>query len=273
MRLVGIKSAEPGSVLSIAVYTSSGKAVLNAGVVLTEAYLEKLRLLGINKIYIEDERFEDVEPVQSLDTITKNNAIQVVRESHQNLHKDKPINEYVIKDISKSIVDFVRDSRDKGASILSINAVDDYIIEHTINVALLSAFLGNRMNFNYNQLCDMVTGALIHDLDRENVCEEKPEHTQKGFDVMRKCRGFNLHSSIVCYEHHEKFDGTGYPRRIKGQAISEFTRLIQVADAYDNFLHGYNNQNISIMPHLAYEHLLAMSGTFLDSSVVEQFRD
>jgi HD-GYP domain-containing protein (c-di-GMP phosphodiesterase class II) len=42
-----------------------------------------------------------------------------------------------------------------------------------------------------------------------------------------------LHSSIVCYEHHENFDGGGYPRKLKGAAISEFSRVIRVA-AYDN---------------------------------------
>jgi len=273
MRLVGLKYIEPGNTLAEAVSTSSGKIVLNSGIVLSEAYIEKLRQIGIHKVYIEDARFNDVEQIQTIDTKTKSNAAQIIRDTHQNLHKDKPIDEYVIKDIAKNIVDYVRDVRDKGVSILSVNAVDEYIIEHSINVALVTAFLGNKMSYNYNQLCDLVAGALIHDIGRENIKEEKPEHTQKGFDVMRKCRAFSLHSSIVCYEHHEKYNGSGYPRKLKGTAISEFTRIIQVADVYDNVLHGFEGNDIPSMPHQAYEYILAAAGSILDPFVVEQFRD
>lgn len=273
MRLVGTKFLEPGSKLAVPVYTTSGKVVLNSGVVLTETYIEKIRNLGIHKVYIEDERFNDIDIMESLDMKTKNNAIQAVKLTYTNLHTGKEIDEYLIKEIAESLVDYVRNAKDKGISILSLNAVDEYIIEHSINVAMLSAFIANRMNFNFNQLCDLVTGALIHDLGRVNEREENPEHVQIGFDVIRKCRGLSLHSSIVCYEHHENFDGSGYPRKLKGTAISEFTRVIRVADVYDNIIHGYDNDNVSIMPDQAYDKILAFTGSKLDPAVVEVFRD
>ncbi|MCX7922490.1 MAG: HD domain-containing protein [Clostridia bacterium] len=273
MRLVGIKSLKPGDILAIPISTSSGKVVLNAGIELTDSYINKINNLRINKVYIQDERFSDVDYVQSLDMVTMNKAIQVVRDAHANIHKGKALDEYIIKEIANSIVEYVREAKDKGVSILSLNSVDDYIIEHSINVAILAAFMGNRMTFNYNQLCDLVTGALIHDMGRENSKDEMPAHVQRGFDVMRKCRGLSLHSSIVCYEHHENFDGSGYPRKIKGTAISEFTRVIRVADMYDDFLHGYNNDDTPLMPHQAFEYILAASGSILDPAIVEIFRD
>lgn len=273
MRLVGIKSLMPGDVLAMAISSSSGKIILNSGVELTEQYINKLKQLNVNNVYIEDERFNDVEMVEPLDAKTKNTVAQVIKDIYESLHKGKNIDEYIIKDISKIIVDCVREYKDKGVSILSIEAVDEYIIEHSMNVAILTAFMGNRMNYNFNQISDLVTGALVHDLGRENIKDEKPEHTQKGFDVMRKYRGLNLHSTLVCYEHHENFDGTGYPRKIKGKSISEFTRIVSVADFYDNVLHGINSENVSLMPHQAYEHILAVSGKILDPDIVEVFRD
>jgi len=273
MRLIGIKTLKPGDILAMPVSTSAGKVVLNAGVTLTETYVDKLKQLRIFNVYIEDARFNDVEMIQPLDFKTINKAMQVIRDTYEAVHKSKPVDEYLVMDVSKSIVDYIRNNKDKGVSILSTNAIDDYIIEHSLNVAILTAFMGNRMSFNFNQLCDLVTGALIHDMGRENSREEKTEHIQTGFDIMRRCRGLSLHSSIVCYEHHESFDGTGYPRKLKGTAISEFTRVIRVADMYDNILHGYENDNTPAMPHQAYENILAASGSILDPGVVETFRD
>ena len=94
------------------------------------------------------------------------------------------------------------------------------------------------MSFSYGNTYNVVTAALIHDLGRENTIEEAPEHVKKGFDILRKCRGIDLHSSIVCFEHHENFDGSGYPRAFKGDQISEFSRIVRVADIYDEILRG-----------------------------------
>jgi HD-GYP domain-containing protein (c-di-GMP phosphodiesterase class II) len=273
MRLIGIKTLKPDDVLGASIRTSSGRIVLSSGTVMTEKFIEKIKLMGIQKVYIKDENFEDVELLDSIDDGIRNEAYRVLKEAHVNIHKDKAVDEYSIKGVSKDLVDFVRECRQKGVSILSMEAVDDYIIEHSINVAILALFIGNHMSYNFNQLCDLAVGALIHDLGRNNSKEEDREHVQRGFDVMRKCRGLSLHSSIVCYEHHENYDGTGFPRKLKGTAISDFSRTIRVADLYDNMLHGYANHNEPVMPHQAYENILALSGSVVDPAVVEIFRD
>ncbi len=273
MRLVGIKTLKSDDVLGAAVRTSSGRVVLNAGTVLTDNYIQKLRQIGIHKVYIKDDDFDDVEFIDYLDDKIKNEAVMGLKETYTNLQKDKPVDEYLVKDISKSLVDYVRESWQKGVSILSLDAVDDYIIEHSINVSILASFIGNHMNFNYNQLCDLAAGALIHDIGRENKKEEDHEHVQKGFDVMRKCRGLSLHSSIVCYEHHENFDGSGYPRKLKGTQISSFSKVIRVSDLYDDLLHGFGNDDVPLMPHQAFENILAVAGTIVDPEIVEAFRD
>ncbi len=273
MRLVGVGSLAEGNKLAVPVYSSSGKIILNTGVTLTDSYISKLKSMELYKVYIEDDRFNDIEFVESIDIKTKNTAIQVIRDSYELLHKDKTIDEFLIKNVAEEIVDYVRDSKDKGVSILSINAADEYIIEHSINVAILTAFIGNSMAYTLNNLCDLVTGAIIHDFGRENTREEKPGHVQKGLDFMRRCRGLSLHSSIVCYEHHENYDGSGYPRKTKGSAISEFTRIIRVSDLYDNILHGYEYSNEQLMPDQAYEHIQALAGRIVDPEIVKIFRD
>lgn len=273
MRLVGVQTLKPGVELAIPVSTSSGKVILNHSIILTDIYIDKLKQLGIHKVYISDSRFDDVVVDPPLDVNIERKVLSIMASVYETIHKEKHIDEFQIKGVAKDIVDYARDNKEKGVSILSIDSVDEYIIEHSINVAILTSFIGNRMTFNQIQLIDLVTGALIHDLSRENVREEDPEHVQKGFDIMRKYRGLSLHSSIVCYEHHENYDGSGYPRKLQGTSISEFSRVIRVADFYDDVLHGIYNDNIPLMPHQAYEYLLAASEKILDPEVVEVFRD
>ncbi|HEX2947456.1 MAG TPA: HD domain-containing phosphohydrolase [Clostridia bacterium] len=273
MRLVSVDSLVPENKLAVPIYTSSGSILLNAGVILTDKYINKLKSMRLYTVYIDDDRFDDIELTEPLDIRTKNNAAQVIKATYESLHAEKGIDEFRVKDVAKDIIEFVRDSKEKGASILSTDAIDEYIIEHSINVAILTAFIGNCMNYNSDQLYDLVTGAVIHDFGRDNCAEENTEHVQKGFDFMRKCRGINLHSSIVCYEHHENFDGSGYPRKLKGSAISEYSRVIRVADLYSNILHGYEISDKPVMPHQAYEAILALSGSIVDPDIVEIFRD
>ncbi|HOQ02047.1 MAG TPA: HD domain-containing protein [Acetivibrio clariflavus] len=273
MRLVGTKFLKEGQQLARLVYTSSGKIILNSGVVLTQSFITKLEQMGVQKVYIEDERFSDVEVIEPLDVTTRNAVTKVLRENYEKVHDSKEMDEYEIKDAAKKIVEYTREYVGRGLSILSTEVKDEYVIEHSVNVAIITAFIGNKMSYNFGQLCDLVTGVLIHDLGRDNKPEENPVHTNIGFDIAREHRGFSLHSAKVCYEHHENYDGTGYPRRIKANEISEFSRIVRVADYYDNLLHGYGKDGKSIMPHEAFEGLLAVSGKVLDPEIVEKFRD
>jgi len=273
MRLVGTKFLEEGYQLARPIYTSSGKIILNSGITLTKNFIIKFEEIGVQKVYIADERFSDVEITEPLDITTRNAVTEVLRANYEKVQKSKQIDEYEIKDAAKKIVEYTREYIDRGLSILSTEVTDEYVIEHSVNVAIIAAFIGNKMSYNFNKLCDLVTGALIHDIGRENKAQEDPVHTDVGFEVARKYRGFSLHSVKVCYEHHENYDGSGYPRKIKGNEISEFSRIIRVADCYDNLLHGYERDNKSLMPHQAFEGLLAISGRILDPEIVEKFRD
>jgi HD-GYP domain-containing protein (c-di-GMP phosphodiesterase class II) len=78
---------------------------------------------------------------------TSVNAINIIKNSYDKIHKSKDLDEYLIKNIAREIVEYVRNCRDKGVNLISTDAIDDYIIGHSINVAIITAFLGNRMNY------------------------------------------------------------------------------------------------------------------------------
>ena len=273
MRLVNVNSIMPGEVLAMPVKAGSGKTILNSGITLNEIYSGKLKAFGIDKVYIVDERFADVEVTESLDSQIMASGTKVLAYMNNAVRNNGPLDEYCVKDVAKDIVDYARGRKDKTVGINFMTAKDEHIIEHSMNVALLSAFVGLKMSLNHGQLCDLVTGALIHDMGRENRFEESPEHVAEGFEALRKCRGLSLHSSIVCYEHHERFDGGGYPRKLNGSAITQFSRVVSAADRYDMYMKGMGNNGVRIMPDKAFDKVASDAGTVLDPGVIEIMKD
>lgn len=79
-------------------------------------------------------------------------------------------------------------------------------------------------------------------------------------------------SAYVAWQHHEKFDGTGYPCGLKGKEIHEYARITALADVYDALTtnRSYREQ---IMPHEAIEYLRDSEGTAFDPEIAEVFLD
>lgn len=267
MRIATVKSLKDGDFIAMPIFNNDGIVILNAGVAVSNLIIQKMKQLGIDKVYIEDDRFKDVEVIPPIDTVIRTTAIKILAQAYNSLHKSGTVDESFLMDLSKKIVDNITDSKQRGASALIISNSKD-IVEHSLNVAILTAFIAIEMGYNYGDLRNIVLGALIHDLGR--LDEDDKEHVELGFKVMRRCRSLSLHSSIVCYEHHENFDGSGYPRGLQKEDISEFSRIIRVADYYENILRDTDKK---LRPHEAFERVFAVAGQILDPQIIEKFRD
>ncbi len=71
-------------------------------------------------------------------------------------------------------------------------------------------------------------------------------------------------------EHHERWDGSGYPQRLKGEEISPYARLIAIADTYYELV-SRRPDRPAYMPHEAVEFILAYSGELFDPELVQMF--
>lgn len=129
-----------------------------------------------------------------------------------------------------------------------IRSEDEYTAEHCLNVCILAIAFGRFLGMTEAELEKLGLCGLLHDVGKMKVPDEilnKPGPlTPKEFDSMRAhtVHGRNLlmsskgipHSVIdVAYSHHEKMDGTGYPRQLKSSGITEFSKIIGIVDAYD----------------------------------------
>lgn len=271
MKLLGTNDLKTGEKIASPVYASSGKVILGAGVVITQTYIDRLKDLGISNVYVDDEQFDDVEIVEVVNHNTRLQAIGAYKQAHDLFHKGKPVDESAIVNVVKLIVDDIKSNYTNLVNALPSMVVDDYLTGHSINVCILSILMGNNLNYNISQLIDLGVGAFIHDIARKEGMQEDPGHVDNGFEVMRKYRGISLHSSKVIYEHHENYDGSGYPRKIEGDKISQYSRIVSAADYYDSMVFVEAGQK-RLLPHEAYEALLAEASKRFDPEVIEAFR-
>lgn len=245
MRLISINSLKPGEKMAVSFYTSSGNKFLSENVVASDFIIEKLKNMKMELTYINDERFPDIIYKSPLNVKTVADSVAAYKMAMEAMSKDRNLNEEAIKEACKTIAD---DIKSAGIPINTINAsfvIEEPLISHAIKTAMISVAMGIYLGYNFAQLCDLSLAGFIHDFGRENVnSDENVGHTEKAFEVLRKHRLLNLNSSIVVYQHHENLDGSGFPRGLKGMEISEFARIVSVADYFDTNSSGQRGRKI-----------------------------
>jgi len=157
---------------------------------------------------------------------------------------------------------------------------------HTLRVTEMTLKLARKFGFSDEQLRHTRWGALLHDIGKmgvpDNILLKPDKLTDEEWDRMKQHPVFALEmlspiaylkSSLdIPYCHHEKWDGTGYPRGLKGEVIPLAARLFAVVDVWDAlrsdrpYRKGWTREK-------TLEHIKSLSGTHFDPKVVEYFLD
>jgi PAS domain S-box-containing protein len=155
---------------------------------------------------------------------------------------------------------------------------------HTQRVTNLTLRLAEAMRLGERERVHMRRGALLHDIGKMGIPDRillKPDQlTEEEWEIMRQhpTYAYNLLSPIsylrpaldIPYCHHEKWDGTGYPRQLKGEAIPLSARIFAVADVWDA-LCSDRPYRLAWTKEKALEHIKSLSGVHFDPNVVELF--
>ncbi len=162
---------------------------------------------------------------------------------------------------------------------------DEYTAQHSLNVCLLSIVLGRHMDLPHDSIVTLGLCGMLHDIGKMRIPLEilkkqlplneeeqrvMESHTLLGYELLKS--GENMPTSVMetALTHHEHVDGTGYPRHLKQAAISDFTKIVAVVNAYDDMTSNRNNRNS--LPHLEATQILTnLAGSHLDRHVVIKF--
>ncbi|WP_044417985.1 HD domain-containing phosphohydrolase [Halarcobacter anaerophilus] len=156
-------------------------------------------------------------------------------------------------DVSKIIELQLEIEKTQKDLILTLGSIGESRSKETANhvrrVALYSYLLAKEYGLSEDEATLLKMASPMHDIGKVGIPDyilNKPDKlTQEEFEIMKSHTtiGFNMFknserrilksSSIVAHEHHEKWDGTGYPNNLKGKEIHVFGRITAVADVFD----------------------------------------
>lgn len=166
----------------------------------------------------------------------------------------------------------------------AIDAKDEYTRHHSTRVTEFTLKIAKSMRFSEKELEDLELASLLHDIGKIAVPERilnKPskltdqefasikEHPGRGKTILEPVLELKEISQVVL-EHHEKYDGTGYPNGLKGREIPLGARIMAVADAYDSITSDRPYRRAS-SHRRAVKEIIRCSRTQFDPEVVEHF--
>lgn len=153
-----------------------------------------------------------------------------------------------IESTAEKIIDSVTRNPDALVSLAQIKGYDEYIYVHSVNVAILITSLAYSMGYREEKLLQAGIGGLLHDIGKmgipESILNKKGKyscgeyaimkrHPDIGISMLKGYRDISDFSRTVVIQHHERYNGSGYPRQLTGSMISEIGLIAAVADVYD----------------------------------------
>jgi HD-GYP domain-containing protein (c-di-GMP phosphodiesterase class II) len=238
----------PGMKLARPVYGLKGQMLLNRGVELTTSYILGLRRHNILAVTIEsildlDER--DAENI--LEVSIRAQAMASIETWVQNNKGQKQFS--AVSDSVNSIVDEILSGKIPSGGLAEISTTDIYTFAHSIDVCAFSVYMGLNYGFKKKSLLNLGIGSILHDLGKTKVSLEilnKPDRlTDDEMDEIKNhpVFGYNMllddmsdqlsdTSLEIVLNHHERYNGKGYPRGIKGDEIGDMPAICALADVY-----------------------------------------
>lgn len=283
-----LRRLKPGMTIAQSVYNSSGASYLTKGMPLTENYIEKLRQLGIEDMHVISTSTTKtfVPPDDVLEEKTRAMAVKRVYDVFHQIQDNGTFDPAPMAKASASIVNDIMERRNNLVQLTDIRAHDMYTFAHSVNVAMLSTILGVLCGFSKEKLSELTLSALLHDLGKIKISKDilnKPDrltdeefaairkHPQEGYNYIKKMNIPNAEQlAIVAQQHHEKYNGTGYPFRKKGKEIHLYGRISAIADVYDA-LTSVRPYKKGYSPSVAYHIMKNCSPGHFDEELLQLF--
>ena len=229
------------------------------GDILTPERVKLLALHGGEKFLVPaDQRPVYMESLRNLiknpdSTVeTKSRFIKESAYLHVNdLFIKQDVSEVVVdaKSLVEEMVSFVSTDVSAVTTLMRLSTHDYYTYNHCVDVSVYAIVLAKKVFGEDKEMLMLAgLGGLLHDIGKRKIdwniinkqggltgkeWEEIKNHPTYGKEVLENTAVVPIEAKLVVYEHHENFDGTGYPQKLSGEQISKLARVVAIADVFD----------------------------------------
>ncbi len=286
MRYVPINHLRSGQKLASDLVLSRNRVLLRKGRVLTDSLIRKVALLGYQGLYIDDALSEGlyVNDIVSAELkMTMKNELQALLDTTRLNHPSAfRLRIKTINKLLQCTVDEIAHSSQVMVNMIDLRTYDDYTYSHSLNVSILSVVVGITLGLNKKMLHQLALGALLHDTGKMFVdkdilnkpsrltpeeFEEIKKHSERGYIYLSDYLDIPDSARNTALQHHEQFNGKGYPQGLSGESIDLFGRIVGVVDVFDA-LTADRPYRKAMLPSDAIEYIMGGYNTMFDPSIV-----
>ena len=212
------------------------------------------------------------------------NAAQVVRGINKSIYSQPEKTVQETGRLVEQMLDSLLAAPELAIQVMAERPGSDDTYFHSLNVSVLSMTLARELKLPAEIVQMIGVGAIFHDIGLNDIPakilinpaplskaerEFREMHCQYGYDLGKKV-GLPAPVLKIIHQHHEHYDGSGYPRRLKGEAIDPLARLVALVNAYDNLCNPINIAQ-AMTPHEALSYLFAQQRHRFDPRFLQAF--
>uniref|UniRef100_A0A7C3I5X2 HD-GYP domain-containing protein n=1 Tax=Gracilinema caldarium TaxID=215591 RepID=A0A7C3I5X2_9SPIR len=204
----------------------------------------------------------------------------------QNITEGLSVESRSIDGIAGRVLQAVREHRDQIVGyILGGEVATHPLAKSSVNTSILSTLIAMELKMPNHKILQVTTGALLHDIGMlklpKDIVEKKgglsetelariQAHPLYAYKMICKELLYPEEVGVIALQHHERWDGEGYPRRLAGEAIDLGARIVSVADAFEAMVSEKPYRN-SMIGYQAMKNLLSDNARRFDPEVLKAF--
>jgi HD-GYP domain-containing protein (c-di-GMP phosphodiesterase class II) len=302
MKFIKVSELKAGDRFSKPVYIDQENILLPPNVPLKQKEIDRLVRWGIETVTTEgdllsEDSSADKSTKVALANILKAPLHQQFLKTYTTLLEGMQAVQSAVKErqsidtilIDKTVDTLVKVLKDKREEFVQYiffeNTGESTFAHNALHCATLSTLIGMQMGILQHKLFPLTTGALLHDVgmlripesivEKQGKLDPKEAQTIKvhpiySYTIIKKELNYSDEVAIVALQHHERWDGQGYPKGLSGKQIHLYARIVSVADAYEAMISKRPYRN-SMIGYQAMKSLLSDNGRRFDPDVLKIF--
>lgn len=285
MKRKSINSIKGNEVLARDVYGNTDTILMVSGMVLKKEYIERLKQLNVDYVYIEDGFSREYSEQRTIEERIKLKCEETVESVYERYSYCGDVELKELTSVANKVIFEVLKEPNVLYSVESVRQKHETVYSHSLNVCALSVLVALKLGLSKSQVEDIAIGSLLHDIgymyleipgaidtghgffDINEAFIKK--HVVYGYTEVENETWLSKKAKNIILSHHEFYDGTGYPLKLAGNEIDIETKVVTICNEFDRMLH--NSLDNAVKSHEAVEFIISQKGKMFDPKVVEAF--
>ena len=245
--------------------------------------------VGKLEFFKDEDIYSDSEDQKKFSKEVYFKSISLVKEVIESINQQKALNIRKAKRLMQNAVNAIMQDESTLLGLANIKNYDEYTFNHSVNVAIYAIALGQRIGIPKKHLSHLGMAGLFHDIGKTKIPKEilnksgklssqewtmMRAHPLVGAEIVMRMKEWGeLSTRLIdaAFEHHLKYDLTGYPRLTRKRKITLFGRIVTIADFYDALVRPRVYNRFPYVSEKILGLMLERSGKDFDPAIVKVF--